>query len=418
MQASPSTANGFPAVRGREIFGWCSFDFANSAFTTIVITVVGLPYFSTVIAAGNPLAPGWWGTALAISQAIVLFSAPWVGAVADARARKKLLLMATAAVCAAATAGLFFVGPGDVWLALSLVLVANVAFATSENLCAAFLPEISTPQNVGRISGYGWAYGYVGGLLSLVMVLFLLRAGQEVRWAFLMTAVFFLAASLPTLLLLRERAVRRPLPAGMTYRRLAWGRLAGLRHELPKHRALMIFFGALTLYVSGLMAVVAFAADFAMVAIGMTQEQVIVLFAVLQLAGIGGAWGFGLMQDRTGPKPPLVLSLILWVMVCVGGALCRNATEFLVVGVMAGIALGSLQSAGRAVVSTLTPPGRAGEFFGYWGFFGKLAGVIGPFVFGWMATGFGYRPAIVLNGAFFLAGLLVLWRVKLPREGK
>lgn len=404
-------------MRGREIFGWCSFDFANSAFTTIVITVVGLPYFSAVIAQGHPHAPGWWGTALAISQVIVLFTAPWVGAVADVRARKKLFLMATAIVCSAATAGLFFVGPGEVGLALGLVMVANVAFATSENLCAAFLPEISTPQTVGRISGYGWAYGYVGGLLSLVLVLLIVRSGHGVNWSFLLTAIFFLAASVPTLVLLRERAVRRALGPGETYRRLAWGRLAGLRRELPKHRALMIFFGALTLYVSGLMAVVAFAADFAMVAIGMTQEQVIVLFAVLQLAGIGGAWGFGRMQDRTGPKPPLVLSLILWVMVCVGGALCRNATEFFLVGVLAGVAMGSLQSAGRAVVSTLTPPGRAGEFFGYWGFFGKLAGVIGPFIFGWMATGFGYRPAIMLNGFFFLAGLVVLLRVPLTRPG-
>jgi len=418
---SISTQVEFPPVKRREIFGWCSFDFANSAFTTVVITVVGLPYFSGVIAEGHPLAPGWWGTALAISQAIVLLTSPLVGAVADVRAQKKALLMLTAAVCAAGTAGLFWVGPVDVWLALGLVMVANVAFGMSENLCAAFLPGISTSANVGRISGYGWAYGYFGGLLSLLMVLVIVRSGEgRVRWAFLLTAAFFVAASLPTLVLLKERAVRRTLAVGQSFARLAWGQLLGMRRELPKHRTLAVFFGAMTLYVAGLMAVVAFSADFAMVAIGMTQEQVIVLFALLQIAGVVGAYGFGLMQDRTGPKPPLILSLLLWISVCFAGALCQTANQFFAVGVLAGLALGSLQSAGRAVVSTLTPPGRAGEFFGYWGFFGKLAGVIGPFVFGWVVTWMGYRWAIFLNGGFFLAGLLVLLRLRLsvPTNGK
>lgn len=417
----PSTQVEFSPVKRREIFGWCSFDFANSAFTTVVITVVGLPYFSAVIAQGHPLAPGWWGTALAISQAIVLLTSPLIGAVADVRAQKKTFLLLTAAVCALGTAGLFWVGPGDIWLALGLVMVANVAFAMSENLCAAFLPEISTPATVGRISGYGWAYGYVGGLLSLLMVLVIVRSGEgRVRWAFLLTAGFFVAASLPTLVLLKERAVRRTLAVGRSFMRLAWGQLVDMRHELPKHRTLAVFFWAMTLYVSGLMAVVAFSADFAMVAIGMTQEQVIVLFALLQIAGVVGAYGFGVMQDRAGPKAPLLLSLVLWMTVCVTGALCQTVNQFYVVGALAGLALGSLQSAGRAVVSTLTPPGRAGEFFGYWGFFGKLAGMIGPFVFGWMVTWLGYRWAIFINGGFFLAGFLVLSRARLsrPTSGK
>jgi MFS transporter, UMF1 family len=148
----PSTQVEFSPVKRREIFGWCSFDFANSAFTTVVITVVGLPYFSAVIAQGHPLAPGWWGTALAISQAIVLLTSPLIGAVADVRAQKKTFLLLTAAVCALGTAGLFGVGPGDIWLALGLVMVANVAFAMSENLCGSINGVGSTngvrPSNI------------------------------------------------------------------------------------------------------------------------------------------------------------------------------------------------------------------------------------------------------------------------------
>jgi UMF1 family MFS transporter len=145
----------------------------------------------------------------------------------------------------------------------------------------------------------------------------------------------------------------------------------------------------------------------------MTQDQIIVLFILLQLAGVAGAFGFGLLQDRVGSKPALILSLLLWIAASVWGSVCRDPTQFFFVGILAGIGMGSLQSAGRAVVSTLTPPGRAGEFFGYWGFFGKLAGVFGPLVFGWLAAFASNRTAMLANGGFFLAGLLVLLAVRL-----
>jgi len=137
------------------------------------------------------------------------------------------------------------------------------------------------------------------------------------------------------------------------------------------------------------------------------------LFIVLQLAGVAGAFGFGFLQDRVGAKPALMLALVLWIIACLWASVCRSAGEFIGVGVVAGLALGSLQSASRAVVSTLTPVDRAGEFFGYWGFFGKLAGVIGPFVFGWLATWVGFRVAIVVNAGFFIAGLIVLMGIRL-----
>lgn len=404
------------SVARREIFGWCCFDFANSAFTTIVITVVGLPYFTGVIAAEHPRAEGWWGSALSLSQAIVILLSPLVGVLADMTARKKRFLFCTALLCSLATAAIFWVQPGQIVLMLMLLVVANLGFSLSENICSAFLPEISTQENVGRISGYGWAFGYFGGLLSLVLALAIVTSGEgTARWTFLMTAAFFLCASVPTLLLVRERARPRTLRPGESVPRLAWAQLAAMRKDLPQHRTLAIFFVAMMIYLSGLMAVIAFAAGYATTAIGMTQNEVIVLFAVLQLAGVAGAFGFGFLQDRTGPKPPLVLALVLWITVCVWAAFCRSAAEFYVIGVLAGVAMGSLQSASRAVVSTLTPAGRSAEFFGYWGFFGKLAGVVGPLVFGWLVIGLGYRHAILANGLFFLVGAAVLVPLGLRR---
>ena len=404
-----------PPVRKREIFGWCCFDFANSAFTTIVITVVGLPYFVSAVAAGAPDAAKWWGYMLSLSQIIVILFAPLVGVIADVRAHKKRYLLTTASVCSFATACVIGVGPGQIWLMLGLVLVANVAFSMSENICSAFLPEISTPQNVGKISGYGWSFGYFGGLLSLGIALAIVKSGDgRASWTFLTTGVFFFVASLPTLLLLKERAVPQLLAKGETYWRRAWSQFGQMKKELPQHRRLAVFFAAMVFFLAGLMAVVGFAAGFATEVLGMSQMEVIGLFAVLQLAGVAGAYGFGLWQDRVGPKLPLAMALLIWIAVCVWAARCTTVKEFYVIGVLAGIGMGSLQSASRAVVATLTPSGRAGEFFGYWGFFAKLAGVIGPAVFGTLAADLGYRPAILVNAGFFVIGLVVLIPLTLP----
>lgn len=414
LESAPPDAAVSPPVKRSEIFGWCCFDFANSAFTTIIITVVYSKYFTAYVAADDPRAAGWWGTGLSFAQLIVIFLSPLIGAVADLTGRKKAFLMTTAIICSVGTAALYFVGQGEVWLALGIVCVANIAFSLSENLCASFLPEISTPANVGKISGFGWSFGYFGGLFSLVLALVIIRSGENREpWTFVMTGAFFFLASLPTLLLLRERGRRRNLPPGENYFSVGFAQLRRMAHEVPHHRALAVFFIAMTLYMSGLTAVVGFAAIYASIEIHMTQDQIIVLFILLQLAGVAGAFGFGLLQDRVGSKPALILSLLLWITASIWGGVCRDPTQFLFVGVIAGIAMGSLQSAGRAVVSTLTPPGRAGEFFGYWGFFGKLAGVIGPFVFGWLASLAGNRTAMLANGGFFVAGLLVLLAVRL-----
>ena len=406
---TPPAAEIAEPVKKREIFGWCCFDFANSAFTTIVITVVGLPYFTSVVAGGHDKAEGWWGTTLALSQVFVLLLAPLVGVVADVHARKKRYLLVTALTCSLATALMFGVDAGQVWLMLGLVLVANFAFSTSENICSAFLPEISTEENVGRISGYGWSFGYFGGLLSLVIVLVILKSGEgRAHWAFMTTGLFFFLASLPTLLLLKERAKPRPLAVGQTYRALAWKQFGDMGRELPQHRTLMLFFGAMTFFLAGLMAVVGFAAGFANEVIGMSQEEIVGLFAVLQIAGVAGAYGFGFFQDRMGSKIPLIVALVLWIVVCGWASMCSSVTEFYAIGVLAGIGMGGLQSASRAVVSTLTPEGRSGEFFGYWGLFAKLAAMMGTFSFGWMVTQFEYRSAILFNGGFFVVGLIVL----------
>jgi len=406
-------------VRRREIFGWCCFDFANSSFTTIIITVVYATYFSKAVALGDPAASSWWGRALSLSQVIVILFSPWIGAVADFTARKKRFLMWSAGVCSIATACLYFTGSNDVLLALSIVVVANIAFSVGDNLCASFLPEISTPENVGRISGFGWGFGYVGGLLSLGLALVIIEGLKaSARWTFLMTGLFFLLASLPTQILLRERAVPKPLPAGASHFSVGWGAIARTLRELPAHRTLAIFFLSFTAFMSGLMAVIVFASLFGQNVLHLTQSENIMLFAALQITSTLGALGFGLLQDRVGAKPSLVMSLLMWLIVSVWAAYCRTKMEFFVIGGIAGFAMGSLQATSRAVVASLTPPGRSGEFFGFWGLFGKLGAVIGPLAMGELATLLGYRTAVLLNGIFFLLGLMIVLPLSLARPSR
>ncbi|MFW5452057.1 MFS transporter [Thioalkalivibrio sulfidiphilus] len=403
-------------VRRREIFGWCFYDFANSAFITVVITVVFGPYFIGVIAAGDPAANTLWGLILAVSQVIVIVAGPVLGVMADVTATKKRYLLGMMWVCAAATAALWFTGPGTVWLAAGLVVVAYAAFSFGENFCASFLSELSTPENVGRISGYGWGFGYLGGLASLGMaVLVLSRVPAGVPWVFVATAVFMVLATLPVVLLLRER--KRPEPHAGSWWLLGWESMGRAARGLPRHRELLKFFVSFLLYMSGLGAVVGFAAIYSQQVLGFTTAENLVLFATLQLSSALGALLCGWWQDRAGSVNALSVALALWCLVALGAYFAETKTAFFLVGNLAGLAIGSSQAASRAVVTLLSPRDRAAEFFGFWGVFGKLAAITGPLVMGVLADVFDLRVAVLATLVFFAGGLLVLRQVKVEDRG-
>jgi UMF1 family MFS transporter len=392
-----------------EIFGWCCYDFANSAFTTIIITVVFAPWFVARVAEGRTHAEALWGWTLALSQMLVVLAGPVLGAVADQTGRKKQFLLWSAIGCVVPTLLLGLTDTGTVFLALSLVLVANFCFSLGENFTASFLPELSTPENCGRISGYGWAFGYVGGLLSLVIALYMLRGlGLSPKSTFVTTGIFFILAAIPTFLLLNERAERRP-----------WPRLGGLAHAtctetvaflkaLPKRRALFRFFLAFFTFMTGVCSVIAFAGICAEREFGFDQAGIIKLFILLQVAAAAGAFGFGFLQDRMGALPTLLLSLAGWMIVAVASYLITTQGQFQIVAIIAGLVIGSTQSASRALVSVLTEPGHEGETFGYWGLFGKLAAVAGTAGFGTIVALTDLRVAFFLTLVPFVIGAILL----------
>ena len=401
-------------VRRREIFGWCCYDFANSAFITVVVTVVYGPYFTGVVAAGWAGANTLWSVTLAASQVVVMVFGPALGVLADVTGSKKKFLLSMMWVCSAGTAALWLTGPGTVALAAGLVIVAYAAFSFGENFCASFLSELSTPANCGRISGYGWSFGYLGGLGALGLAMLVLSVAPDgVRWVFVVTALFMVAATLPVLLLLRER--KKPEPHAARWWQLGWESVLRAARDLPQHRDLLRFFWAFLLYMSGLGAVVAFAAIYSVEVLGFTTGENLVLFASLQISSALGALAFGWWQDRAGSVNMLTAALLLWCLVAVGAFFCQTKEMFFLVGNLAGLAIGSCQAGSRAVVSLLSPRERAAEFFGFWGVFGKLAAVVGPLFMGVLADVFDLRVAVLSTLVFFVGGLIVLRGVRMAR---
>jgi UMF1 family MFS transporter len=399
-----------PPVRKREIFGWAMFDFANSSYTTVIVTVAFSVYFTTLVAPGTR--GDWlWGVGVMISNLIVLSTAPVVGALADGSGRKKHFLAGTWLLCVAGTAALWFAVPGAVILALALFVVSNVSFAMGEALVGGFLPEISTPRNVGRISGLGWGLGYFGGLACLLLIRPLLAGDfaldnlASLRLVWPVTAAFFFLAGIPTFVLLRERARRVEHRSLAHFAAEGFRRLRTTGRSLQRFRELVKFLSIFFVYCCGLMTVIAFAGIYSRKTLAFTANELIVLFLVLQLFSAAGALGGGPLQDRLGSRRTLQWILVLWILVCLGGAAAATKTAFWFVAMGAGLGIGSLQAASRGLVGLFSPPDKSGEFFGFWGLAMRAAFALGPFVFGSISALTGsQRIAVLITATFFVIG--------------
>ncbi len=410
-----------PGVPRREVWAWAMFDFANSGYTTVVITAVFSAYFVSVVADKAPWATFAWTLALSFSYALVMLTAPLIGAYADAHANKKALLWLTTLGCVGATALLYFAAPGALVLAIIALVVSNYFFGTGENLIAAFLPELAHPRALGRVSGWGWALGYVGGLVSLgaslAYISWAQAAGQGavdfVPVAMLITASIFALASLPTLLMLRERAQPQPQRTA----RSAWQQVNHTLSHLRQLPDLKKFLICTVFYQAGIQAVITLAAIYASEVFHFTTQKTILLVLLVNITAAIGAFAFGHVQDRIGHVRAIAFTLVGWIIMVLMAWAAPDERMFWVAANLAGLCMGASQSAGRAMVGLLAPPAHQAEFFGLWGLAVKLASIIGPLTYGvtsWMTQG-NHRQALLITGSYFVAGLWTLRSVQAAR---
>jgi UMF1 family MFS transporter len=415
-----------PGVRKREVFGWAMYDFANSGYTTVVLTAVFNAYFVGVAADGANWGTLAWTLALALSCLVVMFTMPAIGAYADLRAAKKRLLAATTAACVLTTLALAEVGRGDIALAVAAIVLSNVFYSYGESLTAAFLPELARRDALGKVSGWGWSFGYFGGMLSLGLslgyVLWAQGQGQSaeqfVPVTMFITAAVYGVASLATFALLKERAV--PQAGAAQGLRESLARLSHTWREAQRFRDFSWLLATAVAYQAGISVVIALAAIYASEALGFQQAETMMLVFLVNIASAVGAFAFGYWQDRTGHQRALAITLVGWIVMCVLAALAQTAALFWFAAVIAGLCMGSSQSAGRAMAGLLSPPSQLAEFFGLWTFATRLAAIVGPVTYGLVtwATGGNHRLAIVSTAAFFVLGLVLLRRVDVERGAR
>ena len=414
-----------PGVKKREVFGWAMYDFANSGYTTVVITAVYAAYFVGGIAQKAEWATFVWTLALSISYAIVMLTMPSLGAYADMKAAKKRLLMIATVGCVLSTLCLVFTGPGTVALAFCLIIVSNMFFSYGETLTAAFLPELAKREALGKVSGWGWSFGYFGGMLalgiSLGYVLWAqsrgISADEFVPVTIVITAFIYGVSALATFKLLKERAQPKPAAMQESGLKASWQQLKSTFAQAQRYQDFKTLLLCAVFYQGGVMVAISIAAIYAEQVIGFKPQETMALIFVLNLAAAVGAFAFGYFQDRVGHKLGLGITLVGWIATCIIAALTTTKGGFWYAAALAGVCMGSSQSAGRAMVGMFAPKAQLAEFYGLWGFATRLASIIGPLAYGsitW-ATGGNQRIAIASTAVLFVAGLIVLVRIDMER---
>jgi UMF1 family MFS transporter len=411
-------------ARRRELFGYCMFDFANSSYTTLINTVAYAVYFrQAVVGAAEERGDLLWSIAHASGYVLLILLSPILGALADYSGRKKLFLLLTTMLTVSACALLFFVKPGDILLGMLLCVVGTIGFEGGYIFYNAFLPEVSTPRTIGRLSGWSWGAGFIGGLLALAACLPLLRtpllnpgdgslnieAAASYRLSFIVVAAFFALFSLPTFMFLRETG----RPSGATsWRRLATAgvlRVGQTLVHLRRHREAAKYFAAALFFYGGLETVIKFSAIYASVTFGIQGSELLFLFIFANIIAAPGTMLFGYVADWIGGKRALILLLLIWIALLFLGAAAGSKQAFWVMSTGVAIGVGGTQAVGRSFMSQISPPTRRSEFFGFYLMCNKVGSIISILLFGIVSGTTGsQRVAVLALLPFFIIALLLI----------
>jgi len=403
-----------PPINRRHVAVWALYDFANSVYPAVITSTVFAVYFANVIV-GNDTGVGdaWWGWVGSVSVAFVALTSPVLGSIADnAGVRKRLLALYTG-LCVVGTSAFVFLEPGMIWTGFLVAVIANIGFEGALVFYNAYLPDIAPREYRGRVSGIGYAVGYAGSAFGLAVALPLVAAeAYDVLWV--VVAVSFAVFSLPTFLVLPADP-----EGGKSVREAAWDGITGFRRmvgDVLAEPELRKFLLAFFIYIDGVLTVIWFASIFASQTLGFERTELIYLFLVVQGSAIAGSFFLAGPTDRWGAKRVITGTLVAWFLLGVAAFFVTTKGQFWVIGVLAGFNLGSVQAASRSLMSSLIPPGKEAEMFGFYAFCGKASSILGPLVFGQVSlmTGGNQRFAVLAITAFFLVGGLLLQRVRDP----
>ncbi|NLX13268.1 MAG: MFS transporter [Phycisphaerales bacterium] len=382
-----------PNWLNREVFGWGMFDFANQAFTLVILTAMFNVYFIEHIVPGKAimLADGTsrmdyslgrqlWATCGIITQIGIILLGPILGAIADFSGAKKKILFITWIGGVIFTASLGLVPPGAAHLGMALFIIAYLFYGAGENFMSSFLPEISTQRTMGRVSAFGWTLGYIGGLLCLagaVALLFWLESPSNFRWICVWAGVFFFGGGLPTFILLKERKQPEEMPPGYNIVTIGFRRLKETFNDLRAYRWLFQYLMIMTFFLAGLQIIFWFAGSLTRELFGFGEQKMGLFILQITLTAIVGAVITANVQDRLGARNYIIICLAFWTATMLLASIAMRELTFWLVGNMIGLGIGALGTSSRALVGLFSPEYKAAEFFGFYGLAHKLAAILG-----------------------------------------
>jgi UMF1 family MFS transporter len=392
-------------------------------------------YFKNTIAEGKSVGDLLWSIGISVSMFITAIIAPILGAISDYSAGKKRFLLLFTLMCIIPTSLLYFTGSGNIVAALILFIVANIGFEAGLVFYDSFLPEITSEKNYGRVSGYGFAMGYLGSLVVLA-ISFPFIQKEMIKETFPLAAGFFLVFSIPLFLFIKDS--RKESAPQTSYIKIGLGRVYKTLTNLKYYKNLALFLLAFFFYIEGVNTVIFFSGNYASTTLNFSMEELIVFFIIVQTTAILGSILFGIISDSTGQKKAISLSLFIWIITVLIAYFTSSEQSLLIthlseitnespkqlmilsfyfVGLLAGSVMGATQSTSRSLMSHLTPDDKKTEFFGFYSLFGKSSAIVGPLVFGLVSYTFdNQRFAILSVGIFFIIGLLILRLVKEEKD--
>lgn len=369
-------------------WGWYLYDFGNSAYAAVILLAVYSAYFKTQVVGGAE-GTRLWGRSVGIAMLAVAIISPILGTLADFTAGKKKFLLFFTAISIFFTAMLFFVLPGDVFTGMLFFILAEIGYRAAQVFYNALISDVSTPDNIGKVSGNGWAIGSFGGIICLVIVLGLIltfKGTEVIRYSFLITAGFYLLSSIPIFLWLKEKGIPQTLKQGENYLSVAFKRLSNTFKAVKNYKEFIKFIIAFLIFNDGIMMTLDFAAIIGAVLFGLGQQQLIIFMIIVQVTSVIGAFAFGNLAHRWSSKRALLLSLIMMILIVTGLLFVQELKWFYVIGALAGFALTGTQSVARTIVGQFAPEKQTAEFYGFFEVGGRTSSFIGPAVYGFIAA--------------------------------